>query len=147
MPCNNPNHLDNLVNIPPGVSGNPKGRPKGSRTIITIVREMLELRTIRGKPLPNGMTVAESLADVMLVHALKGDFRYVKELLDRVEGKVVDRHEVTGAEGGPIEIDATAREQAANELETWRRDMKTRLELVLPSTISRSTTDAGPSEN
>ena len=58
----------------PGHSGNPRGRPKGSRNFAKIVSEMLA-RRIRTKV--NGETQrilpAEALAQVVLHKAIKGD--------------------------------------------------------------------------
>lgn len=39
---NNPNAADNLVPFPPGVSGNPNGRPEGRRSLSTIIKDILE---------------------------------------------------------------------------------------------------------
>jgi Family of unknown function (DUF5681) len=56
----------------PGVSGNPGGRPKG-RSLTAILREQLD-REVGGKQ------VAEAFVGLALQRALKGDFRYWKEI-------------------------------------------------------------------
>ena len=117
---------ENLVHFPPGVSGNPNGRPKG-RSITARLRELLEATELGGKPLKGGKQVADLVAEALLKNAIKGDVRHLQELINRVEGKVPDKHVVTGADGGPVEITATVREAAAMELDTWRKEMRDRL--------------------
>ena len=82
----------------PGQSGNPRGRPKQS--ITALVREVLarsEFVTYdkAGQPqvnrLPEGVTVADLVAEVIVRQALKGDYPFMKELLERTEGKVPAR--------------------------------------------------------
>lgn len=78
----------------PGQSGNPGGRAKG-RTLTSILREVLESNTLGGKPIPQGRTVADMLGDVIIKEALKGKFTFAKEVLDRMDGKVPDRVDLT----------------------------------------------------
>ena len=40
----------------------------------------------------------EALAEIMIREALRGDFRFAKEILERIDGKVPDR--ITGDEDG-----------------------------------------------
>jgi hypothetical protein len=49
------------------------------------------------KHCPDGMTTAQFAAAVMIDRALKGDFQFFRELLDRTEGKVPNR--IAGADG------------------------------------------------
>jgi hypothetical protein len=64
--------------------------------------------------------------------AKEGNVAALKELLDRRFGKVVDRHEHTGADGGAMEIDSPALKQATQELNAWRETMKEQLSLQKP---------------
>lgn len=78
----------------PGESGNPEGRPKGSRNLSTILREMLEeeieVTTESGKE-------KKKLQDVMIRRLLKAatksgdlkptELKAIQEIFDRVEGK------------------------------------------------------------
>ena len=74
----------------PGRSGNLKGRPKGS----SITARLLKiLENDDGK-------VAEAIAQVIIREALKGRFRFIKEILDRVDGKVPYR--IASFDGGPV---------------------------------------------
>lgn len=74
----------------PGQSGNLKGRPKGS-SVTARLRKILE---------NDDGNVAEAIAQVIIREALKGRFRFIKEILDRVDGKVPNR--VVGHDGGPV---------------------------------------------
>jgi len=86
--------MNNGTNLSPpwpsGVSGNPGGRPKG-RSLMARLRELLERDTIDGKPIADGKQVADLVAEVIVVRALKGDHRFLATLLERTEGKVPDR--------------------------------------------------------
>jgi hypothetical protein len=85
--------------FPPGVSGNPGGRPKG-RSITAYLNEMLERTEIEGVDIPAGSCGAEALALVFFREAVAGKFPFAKEILDRTEGKVPDRY--AGHDGGPL---------------------------------------------
>lgn len=76
----------------PGESGNLKGRPKGSGVTDRLRALLDEEVDLGGKK----MTMAEALAKVVVKKALKGDHKFVKELLDRTEGKVSDKLELEG---------------------------------------------------
>ncbi len=88
----NHKRTDNLKPFKPGQCGNPNGRPKGSGVTDRLKKLLDEEVTLKGKQ----TTMAEALAQVVLNKALKGDHKFVKELLDRVEGKVTDKLEVEG---------------------------------------------------
>jgi hypothetical protein len=64
----------------PGQSGNPKGRPK-SKPITAALKALLDKDD--GKAL-------KALAAVAVREALSGNFRYAKEILERIDGKVVE---------------------------------------------------------
>lgn len=85
----------------PGNPGGP-GRPKRAETISDIIREALKQRTIGGKPIPGDRTVADVIAEVVMAKALKGDHKFITTLLERVEGKVKERHEISGPDGAPL---------------------------------------------
>jgi len=74
--------------FPEGQSGNPKGRPKGARSMTTILREMLETETeteVDGQKVK--MTFQDSIIRKLLQKANKGEIKAITEILDRVEGK------------------------------------------------------------
>jgi Family of unknown function (DUF5681) len=76
-----------VVPFKPGQSGNPGGRPKGV-SLITLLRRALDGDSIGGVKTDDGRTVAEHLADRIIVHAMKGNPAYAAQILDRVCGKV-----------------------------------------------------------
>lgn len=81
---------------PPGVSGNPNGRPKGSKNRSTIARMLADME-IEGTELngKTGMFTAESLYMAALVRkALEGDINAIKELQDTLYGKLTDKSQV-----------------------------------------------------
>lgn len=78
----------------PGQSGNPNGRPKG-KSLTRLIRKALKARTLDGKPIEGNRNVAQLLADVFVAEALDGKFPFAKEVIDRIDGKVADKHEHT----------------------------------------------------
>lgn len=79
----------------PGQSGNPAGRPIGSKRVSTVIKEMLEkiapqevLDVEAIKELcPKKPTLADVIAARLLLESAKGQPWAIKETLDRVEGK------------------------------------------------------------
>lgn len=96
-----PPNLQNLKPWKPGQSGNPSGKSKG-QTVTARLRDLLDAVELGGKALPDGKQVADLLAEVIVKNALKGDHRFVSTVMDRIEGKVVDKTEVTGKDGSPL---------------------------------------------
>ena len=86
-----------------GKSGNPKGRPKGARSLSTILREMLE------EPIDivvDGKKERREFREVIIRKLLKkandGDMRAIQEIFDRVEGKAQQKIDHTsGGEAIP----------------------------------------------
>lgn len=73
----------------PGQSGNPGGRPKGV-SLTALLREAMEQ--------PDGeTTVAQELVNMAIREAKAGNFQFFKEVLDRVDGKVIDKVEIDDA--------------------------------------------------
>ena len=58
---------------------------------------------VRRKEKLNKPGSLRDLADVFVEKVLSGDMTAVKEFGDRYEGKVTDKVELSGPEGGPIE--------------------------------------------
>ena len=81
----NPNSLKNLKPAPwkKGQSGNPKGRPK-RKTITETIHEVLE----EMYPGQGEKTNREMIARVAIKEAIKGGFPFVKEVMDRTDGRV-----------------------------------------------------------
>jgi hypothetical protein len=70
----------------PGQSGNPGGRPKG-QSITAALRERVQEEH-------NGRPLVDLIVDRLLKEALSGKFPYMKELLERLDGKVKELHEL-----------------------------------------------------
>lgn len=75
---------------------NRAGRPPGTRNRMTIVREALERLHETG--IPN----VEVATAIIVKKAVDGDVQAWDKLMDSGYGKVVDKSEITGTDGGPI---------------------------------------------
>lgn len=83
-----------------GVSGNPGGRPKRT-PLADACRELLS------KPAPDdpsGRSYAEAIAEQLGKKALAGDIHAAREIADRAEGKARQAMELSGPEGGPMDL-------------------------------------------
>jgi uncharacterized protein DUF5681 len=76
----------------PGQSGNPGGRRK-TESLTAIMRRVLE-REHQGRP------IAELLVERLIKETLSGKLPHMKEILDRVEGKVAEKMKVEAT--GPV---------------------------------------------
>jgi hypothetical protein len=108
-------HLE-MYKFKPGESGNPGGRPK-KLAITDYVKEQLDKQipeAMRAK-LPalfvaiygENATFGEMLAFKLVQMSAKGDMPAMKELLERVEGKVPQKTQLSGVDGAPIETAIT----------------------------------------
>jgi hypothetical protein len=92
--ANNSEKRGRIGNLKPwkrGQSGNPGGRPK-RKPITEAYAQMLE-----------DPELCKQIAQAVVMQILKGNAQVLKEFTDRVEGKVAERTEVSGPEGGAIE--------------------------------------------
>ena len=71
-----------------GESGNPGGRPKGA-SIKAILGDILDQQH-------NGKSYYQLLGDLIYREAMKGKAAFVREILDRVEGPLGQKVEVSG---------------------------------------------------
>ncbi len=84
----------------PGESGNPLGRPPKDVSITSHIKRLLEQEGEKGRT--NAELIAQALIDIAKDSLnTKGKASIVKEVLDRVEGKVKDTLLV---EGGSVSI-------------------------------------------
>jgi len=95
----------------PGQSGNPGGRPR--KLVTDAYQRVLERETIYRKKKGTG---ADLLAEKMWHQAMGGKIQAAVELADRVEGKAMQAHEVSGPGGGPIDIHSMSREEREKEI-------------------------------
>lgn len=82
-----------------GQSGNPSGRPKGSRNRSTIVREILELLEKSKHPITGkeeNLTQEEIMTLAVLNKARKGDVKAYQALMDSGYGAPKQQTELSG---------------------------------------------------
>lgn len=89
----------------PGQSGNPEGKKIGQRTYAALYREaLIKIGRSQGK-------TPEEIEEIMhqsgLTKALKGDYAFYRDVLDRLYGKPVQKNEHGGMDGNPIEVRIT----------------------------------------
>ena len=85
----------NLNRWQPGQSGNPAGKPKGTRSLSTILREALD------KEVPKvgvNMTYGEAIIRKLMGGALHGDMRAIKLIFERMEGVKIEMTHDGGVE-------------------------------------------------
>ena len=86
---------------PKGTSGNPDGRPVGSRSTKTILQELLEMASEKTP----GVTRHEAICAKLVVMAENGDLASVDRIFDRIEGKPKQAVEQTNVNAN-VEADA-----------------------------------------
>ena len=86
-----------------GQSGNPNGRPKGKKSLSTLLKKYLKARIDFRNPIKQNKEDKKAISDIiamrLLFKAINGDIVAIKEIMDRTEGKVLDKRELTGANG------------------------------------------------
>ncbi|MDP3078676.1 DUF5681 domain-containing protein [Bradyrhizobium sp.] len=104
-----------------GKSGNPDGRPPGSRSLRTILKEAIEIkRKSRTDPLnpdaaPRDMTIGEELVAKWVSLGLDGSERSLERMFEQLEGKAVQP--ISGPEGGPVQTETVFKlDEASNEM-------------------------------
>ena len=69
-----------------GQSGNPKGRPIKNLSLVSLVKERLEAHPEEAK----------AIALALIAMAKSKDMRAIEELLNRIDGKVAEKHQMEG---------------------------------------------------
>lgn len=77
----------------PGRGGNPSGRPKGALGLTKLLKQALKKRNA-------GELVIQTLVRAIIEQALNGNDRLIREIWNRLDGKVPDR--IVGADGEPV---------------------------------------------
>jgi hypothetical protein len=105
-------HRDNILPYrwKPGQSGNPAGSSKSRRITATLI-ELIEERNLW-----------RQLAEVALNAALAGDFRYWKEVIDRVDGPV------RPADGGDDNLSVLDALTEAEQADQWLDERRSEAE-------------------
>lgn len=95
---------NNLKSWQPGISGNPKGRPKGSRNIKKVIQDLLNDQSVATRlplRLPRATeTPLEAIVYTLVVKAIRGDVRASEVLLKHSVDK-----EPVAIEGGFFSAD------------------------------------------
>lgn len=89
-----------------GQSGNPKGRPRKDVSVTSLIKELLDkpAEYIAPGATPGDKTWRQMIAKAILLGASKGNPQLVKELLDRLEGKVASPVEL-GTGDKPVRVE------------------------------------------
>ena len=103
--------------FPAGVSGNPRGRPKGSKNQITLLKESLEL-AMRETSEPHMVKVLEKAIEL----ALEGKESMIKLLLELHMSKGTTQDQGKGIEKVSININGPKKETEVVATETVTTD-------------------------
>ena len=91
----------NLKNWEKGVSGNPKGRPKGALGRATIVKQWMEAKQSLKNPISGELEMLsqEDAGTLALIHKMRqGDVAAYRALMDSLYGAVKQTMELSQAE-------------------------------------------------
>lgn len=106
-----------LIPLKPGETANPNGRPLGQRNYATIYKEAMQILADKNATTPEQLE-AEMIANAAVL-ARKGDFRFYKDILDRIHGSPVSRTELTGKDGLNLFPDKQSNEKAEEALNSF----------------------------
>lgn len=102
-----PNSRANLKPIPPGVSLNPDGKAPGTKDRSTVFKRWLALQQTITDPetaVNEVGTVEDALALALIQKGRTGDVQACREVFDSTYGKISDKTELTGKDGGAIAV-------------------------------------------
>jgi hypothetical protein len=99
---NSDKRLENLKPFESGKSGNPAGRARGSVNITSAIKRVL--KDYKEVSPGDKRKYVDILAQSLVVNAIKGNGTAIKQILDRVDGVVAEKHEHTGKDGGPLDV-------------------------------------------
>lgn len=98
-------HPNSLKNLKKFEKGNPGGgRPKGVIPLVTILKRILEQKIDLTDPITKEKGKKEVQEAIMLAltgRALKGDMVAIKEILERIDGKIPQAMKLGGDENSP----------------------------------------------
>ncbi len=99
-------HTANLKPWKPGQSGNPGGRPR-KRLIDEALQDLLA---------SNDGEAARDVAAALVKRARKGDLRAIQLIAERTQGKPMRAIEISGSDGGALDIDHMTDEQLEHRI-------------------------------
>ena len=102
MPDKHINNRSGNTRWKAGQSGNPKGRPRKDVSLTSLLKKYLDdIPNVKiGDKVNTELTWRQLIVQAWLIGSYKGNATLFKELLERVEGKVVQP--LSGAEGEPL---------------------------------------------
>ncbi len=101
----------------PGQSGNSNGRPRGAKDgptarMLRVLRRTAQGREAgdlkRAKLISERAQVGDVVAAVIVQKAVRGSSQHARIVMDFTEPKPTQLHQVTGADGGPIQLESAA---------------------------------------
>lgn len=110
----NPNSKRNLQPVKKGEVRNPNGKPPGTRDRKTTLQKWIDLqvtfpnRNKHGQPIFKelgqdiSITVEDEIDLALILEAKKGNIAAIKEIKDSLYGKIAEKNEHSGPDGGPI---------------------------------------------
>lgn len=96
--------IANLKPFPKGVSGNPKGQPKGWKSLKSLFEDNLKIVSASNEKTGETYTRAEMIIKKVSKMAEEGNLKAVEIMFDRLEGKATQKQEITGKDGEAVEI-------------------------------------------
>jgi len=109
---------ENLIPFKPGVSGNPSGGRKG---VVSLTARVLEVLSRKDD---SGRTNAHIIAEAIIEESHSGKGEILKELWSRVDGKMTEKHEISGPEGGPIHSVVDTAKRLMQTPDTYAESLK-----------------------
>ena len=82
----------------PGQSGNPNGRPKAERAFANMLRIAIK------EAHDDGRDKLRAVADALVTEAIKGDIPAIREIADRLDGKVAQAIVGGDEDDNPVSI-------------------------------------------
>jgi hypothetical protein len=95
--------LENLKSYKPGQSGNPKGKPKGTKNRATALKRFMDLSAKIINPENSKSmdgTIEEKIAAAQIKKALEGDTTAFREIMDSLYGKIPQKQDIDHTTGG-----------------------------------------------
>ncbi len=105
--------LKNLKPFKKGVSGNPKGKPKGAKGFAATLRKIMDIESLsedilagENRKMSNSEKMMIKLYDIATTdHKKNKDLKAMEMIMDRLEGKPVQKQEITGADGDALLVE------------------------------------------